>query len=209
MAFVRTEILALGFFKWRAERDKCLPQLFLLGRCRSPGVVLGWDNLGVPQGGVLSLMMFRRRVANVGIGEIFTLKSIAFSGYLGIFLSVSVICVVWSWCVQLAVCCATCEQLHGSCCFGANFACTRVLQWSFGCTCAKCLFAWRGAQCVLILCRGKKTKRFLQCSISSCVGCGNWWCFNFARMCCWPMSSLQYVIVECTWSMRYLCPKKA
>lgn len=137
-------------------------------------------------------MMFRRWVAN---GESFTLESIALSGYLGVFLSVSVICVVWSWCcVQLAVSCATCEQLHGSRCFGANFACACVLQWSFGCTCAKCLFAWRGALCVVILFarKGEKKKptRFLQCLISSCVSCGDWWCLNFARVCCCPMSSL-------------------
>lgn len=35
--------------------------------------------------------------------------------------------------------------------FGANFACSCILQWSFVCTRAKCLFAWRGAQCVVIL----------------------------------------------------------
>lgn len=38
--------------------------------------------------------------------------------------------------------------------------------------------------------RKKNPKRFLQCLISSCVSCGDWWCLNFARVCCCPMSSL-------------------
>lgn len=27
----------------------------------------------------------------------------------------------------------------------------------------------------------------MQCSIASCVSCGNWWCLNLARVCCFPM----------------------